>query len=89
MTNKLYTDKKRVMLEDGKGTRYEFFCSPVYASNQFMEKVAYYEPTIRWCQKFETGSTWSDRRTTVEDGNAFYKELLSKGFQRVEKKSFV
>lgn len=84
-----YLDKPRkmVMIENGKGTRYEFYTATIY-TNQFRNKIAGYEPRIRCCTNLVLGSTWTEKRTSAEDGNRFYKEMIAKGFKRVTERTF-
>lgn len=77
---------KFIMLEKGN-TRYEFFTRAVRVSN-VDDRVAYYEPIVRHCQKLTGGSTYNDTRVSVEDGNKFYKELLVAGYKRVAERTF-
>lgn len=77
---------KFMMLEKGNH-RYEFFTRAVMVSN-IDSRIAYYEPIIRHCEKLINGSTYNDIRVTVEQGNMFYKDLLSSGYKRVTERTF-
>ena len=90
MSNKFKMDNpgKRIMLENEDGTyRYEFFTRAVSKSN-LDDTIAYYVPVVRCCQRFFNGSTYHDRDVCVEEGNATFKNLLSKGYKIVTEKSF-
>lgn len=89
MTYEMMEATRHIMVEDGNGTRYEYYSSPIYKSN-IDHTIAYYEPTIKTCMLCEsgTGSTVSWRRTSVEEGNEHFKQMLAKGFKVVMKRSF-
>ncbi len=78
----------RMMLENKEGTaRYEFFTRSINESN-VSNKIAYYEPVVRCCQFLGNGSTYIDRRISVEEGNDLFQKLLAKGFIKVTKRTF-
>lgn len=71
------------MVENPEGTvRYEFYTRTVRVSN-VDNSVHHYEPIIRHCQRLSNGSTEYAHRTSVEEGNEFFKTLLSKGWKVV------
>lgn len=76
----------RLMLEKDN-YRYEFFTRAI-RKNNLSNEIAYYEPIIRFCRNFGTGSTYNDRRVSVEEGNQFYKKLLKDGYKKVSERSF-
>lgn len=67
--------------------RYEFFTIPIYYGQTY-GKIVGYQPVIRYCKCFATGSTWVDEQVTVEKGNTFYKKMIAKGFKKVTERSF-
>ena len=88
MNYKLDHATSLVMLEDTEQkTRYEFFTVPI-RKNNLTREISYYEPVVRTCIKFATGSTFYDRRYAVEAGNELYKRLINDGYTRVSTRSF-
>lgn len=77
---------KFMMLEKGNH-RFEFYTRAVRVSN-VDNRIAYYEPIIRHCEKLTNGSTYNETHVSVECGNKFYKELILDGYKRVAERTF-
>lgn len=88
MNNMRLTKAGKFMMLEKDNIRYEFFTRAIAKSN-LDATVAYYEPVVRYCENLVFGSTHVDRRVSANEGNKLFKELLEKGFKKVNERSFV